>query len=261
MNTTNKELMLPENCTTLVQYGDYVLAKREFEVLAKPRVEYITWSIDNDGSVSLGHYFGDDLPAAQEDFAKRSELVSEAKLFNADEYAVLYRALSEYEYSGAINDDEPKLWQHVENIRFKLDRIPDVDVEKNSRIKALIVEPDGRLFEETIVCEPLMHCDIVSGYTRISYPFKDSVVVLSNDKREKSGLPFNQEICGEPFYGNIILANMNDNIKLYSLSPEQIKEYTEMFESAISLDKFERTVDRAFESMNEQAALKNDLAR
>lgn len=129
-----KTIKLPEHCKLLSDYDDYVLAERISNAGEKVNIEYITWHKGLRGGVDLGHYFGDNLQAAKEDFAKRSRLVNEAKLFNSDELAVLYRGLMEYDKSETIDYEDKKLCEHLENIRDKLERIPDVDIEKYLRI-------------------------------------------------------------------------------------------------------------------------------
>ena len=129
-----KTIKLPERCKLLSDYDDYVLAERTLNVGERAQTEYITWHKGLRGGVDLGHYFGDNLQAAKEDFAKRSGLVNEAKLFNSDELAVLYRGLMEYGKSKTIDYEDKKLCEHFENVRDKLERIPGVDIEKYSRL-------------------------------------------------------------------------------------------------------------------------------
>lgn len=222
-----------------------MLAKREFVALEKQMTECITWNICYDGSVSLGHYFGDDLLAAQEDFAKRSGLVNEGKLFNSDELAILYRGLAEYEKSETVDFDDKELCEHFENVRDKLEGIPNVDIEKYSTINVLIIEPNKQPYQKKILCELFIYNEVVGGHTDFTYPFEDSAIIISNTKGEKSGLPFNRKVNGKSYYGNFFIANMNERYNLTFLTSEQIKEYTKQISDIESRDSFKQSVDKA----------------
>ena len=139
-DTKQPPVTLPKGCKLLAETDKYVLAERVFHVNERERTEYITWRKQYDGSVALGHYFANNLQAAKEDFARRSELVEESRLFSPDEMAVVYKALMEYDRSDTIDYNDKKLLQHIESIRDKLNVVPDVD--KYAKVEALIIEPE-----------------------------------------------------------------------------------------------------------------------
>ena len=237
-------IKLPEHCKLLAEFGDYVLAERTFNVGEISNIEYITWYKDPKGGVVLGHYFGDNQQAAKENFAKRSRLVIESKLFDDDELSVLYRGLIEYEKNGAVDYNDKELCGHIENVRDKLERIPDVDIEKYSRISVLILEPDKQPYEKNMICELYDYSEEVDGYIDETYPFNDTAVALTNMSGETSGLPFNRTINGQDYYGTIIIANTNDSDNIISLTEQQKAEYLEMFKQQPAKDDFKKSIDR-----------------
>ncbi len=233
---------LPKGCKLLAETDKYVLAERVFHVNERERTEYITWHKQYDGSVALGRYFANNLQAAKEDFARRSELVDEARLFSPDEMAVIYKALMEYDRSDTIDYNDKTLLQHIESIRDKLNAVPDVD--KYAKVSVLIIEPQKPPYEARIYCEPYSFCEEVGGNTAVWYPFKDSAVVLANANGRKSGLPYNRTIDGEPYYGTIVIASMNGRRCFVSLTEEQKMRYSQMF-SDKEKDSFQKSVDQA----------------
>lgn len=75
----------------LVDFGDAVLAGHPTE----RGVQFVTWEWDFDREgVHHGHYFQDDYDAAKRDFATRSGLVQKGALFEPEQLAEIYRALS-----------------------------------------------------------------------------------------------------------------------------------------------------------------------
>ena len=82
---------LSEDFRLLADFGGVVLAGRERET--GMGYQFVTWLWDYDrNGVSLGHYYEDDYHAAKQDFAVRSGLISNARLFSDEELSELYRA-------------------------------------------------------------------------------------------------------------------------------------------------------------------------
>ncbi len=242
-NASIKQLhvILPKGCKLLAETDKYVLAERTFQVNERNCTEYITWRKQYDGGVALGRYFANNLQAAKEDFARRPELVDEARLFSPDEMAVIYKALMEYDRSDTIDNNDKKLIQHIDSIRDKLKAVADVD--KFAKVDVLIIEPRKPPYEARIYCEPYSFCEEVGGNTAVWCPFKDSAVVLANANGCKSGLPYNRTIDGEPYYGTIVIAGMNGRRCFVSLTEEQKKGYSQMFNDK-EKDSFQKSVDQ-----------------
>lgn len=246
---------LPDGCTLLAEACNYVLAERTLCTGKQSYPQYITWRKQYDGSVGLGHYFKEDLQAAKEDFARRSELVNEARLLTLDEMAVVYKALMEYDRSDTIDYDNKELLHHIDNLRSKLEHVPDADTY--AKVDVLIVEPEKPPYEAHIFCEPYSFCAEVGGNTAVWYPFKDSAVVLANAAWRESGLPFNRKIGGEALHGNIVIARMNERRCFVSLTEEQKERYTQMF-SVMEKDSFQKSVDEAVHAYETTPAKDDD---
>ena len=75
----------------LADFGDAVLAGHP----AERGVQFVTWEWDFDREgVHHGHYFQDDYDAAKRDFTMRGGLVQKGALFEPEQLAQIYRALS-----------------------------------------------------------------------------------------------------------------------------------------------------------------------
>lgn len=75
----------------LADFGDAVLAGHPTE----RGVQFVTWEWDFDREgVHQGHYFQDDYDAAKRDFTVRSGLVQKDALFEPEQLAEIYHALS-----------------------------------------------------------------------------------------------------------------------------------------------------------------------
>ena len=75
----------------LADFGDAVLAGHPSE----RGVQFVTWEWDFDREgVHHGHYFQDDYEAAKRDFTVRSGLVQKDALFEPEQLAQIYHALS-----------------------------------------------------------------------------------------------------------------------------------------------------------------------
>ena len=75
----------------LADFGDAVLAGHPTE----RGVQFVTWEWDFDREgVHHGHYFQDDYEAAKRDFTVRSGLVQKGALFEPEQLAEIYHALS-----------------------------------------------------------------------------------------------------------------------------------------------------------------------
>ena len=75
----------------LADFGDAVLAGHPTE----RGVQFVTWEWDFDREgVHHGHYFQDDYEAAKRDFTVRSGLVQKDALFEQEQLAQIYHALS-----------------------------------------------------------------------------------------------------------------------------------------------------------------------
>ena len=82
---------LDEDYRILADFGDTVLAGTP----SKYGVQFVTWEWDFDREgVHQGHYFQDDYDAAKRDFTVRGNLVPKDALFELEQLAQIYHALS-----------------------------------------------------------------------------------------------------------------------------------------------------------------------
>ena len=82
---------LDEDYRILADFGDTVLAGTP----SKYGVQFVTWEWDSDRKgVHYGHYFQDDYEAAKRDFTVRSGLIQKDALFEPEQLAEIYHALS-----------------------------------------------------------------------------------------------------------------------------------------------------------------------
>ncbi len=106
----------------LAEFGNAVLAGHP----TGQGVEFVTWERDFDRTGLLwGHYYGADYEKARQDFATRSGLVAENRLFSAEQLTEIYRAVSETLDSGyPITAEREKL---LENVAAQIERaVPDL---------------------------------------------------------------------------------------------------------------------------------------
>ena len=223
---------LPNGFTAIAEYNGYVLAEKDFEY-GESKKQYVTW-MQNDRGVTLGHYFMDKA-SAEEDFAVRTELVNPNKLFNAEELAVIYKALEDFDAAGNFDYNDEKLCSSIESTRTKLESIPSVDIEKYSKIKVLIIEPDKEPKSAEITNDLYFYQDLVGGYIDMTHLNGDgSVAVIFNEEGRLHSLPANREINGNMYVGTLVIAGCNENGDLCSLDSIQSEMYKQLFASTKS---------------------------
>jgi len=77
----------------LCEHGNIVLAGKD---MGGHGYEFVTWQYTYDRKgVTLGHYYHNDYVGAKEDFATRSGLINEHKLFKNEELQIIYRTLDQ----------------------------------------------------------------------------------------------------------------------------------------------------------------------
>ena len=116
---------LDEDYRLLADFNGYVLAGHEME--KNYGYMFVTWQRDYDKTgVGLGHYFIDKYADAKEDFAVRSGLIPEKKLFTPEQFTEMYKCIKGMLEGGyeLTYDSEKKLGE----IREQIERIvPDVE--------------------------------------------------------------------------------------------------------------------------------------
>lgn len=97
----------------LLKYNNVILAGTEH---SDGSFEFVTWEYKN-GSLNHGHYY-DDYEKAKTDFARRSNLVKESKIFNEKELLQIYRCTEDTLNNGYELSDEQR--ETLKNVRTKI---------------------------------------------------------------------------------------------------------------------------------------------
>lgn len=105
---------LSQKYKLLAEYGDVILAGRE---LSSGSFEFVTWRQSYNG-LEHGNYFGNNYNGAKEDFAIRSGLVNEYKLFSNEEYVEIYRCVCDTLEGGYELSDNHR--EMLENLRQRI---------------------------------------------------------------------------------------------------------------------------------------------
>ncbi|RJE46585.1 MULTISPECIES: hypothetical protein [unclassified Dehalobacter] len=116
---------LDEDYRLLADFNGYVLAGLEME--KNYGYKFVTWERDYDRTgVGLGHYFINKYTSAKEDFAVRSGLIPEKKLFSPEQFSEMYKCIKGMLEGGyeLTYDSEKKLGEIREQIECI---VPDVE--------------------------------------------------------------------------------------------------------------------------------------
>ena len=118
---------LSEDYRLLAEFNDVILAGHERD--STYGVEFITWERTCDGSgLWQGHYYENDYDGAQQDFAERSGLIAQDRLFTNEQLAEIYRCIHKTLDSGyPITDSRREILQNactqIENAVSNLDEL------------------------------------------------------------------------------------------------------------------------------------------
>ncbi len=129
--------------------GDYrALAEFDNVVLAGHRtrfgMEFVTWEwVQNHTALWQGHYYGDNYAAAKQDFATRSGLFSEERVFSNKQLAELYRCIRETLDNGypITAGREKLLTESAEQIESAVPNLEEL-VQKSNEAELALTEED-----------------------------------------------------------------------------------------------------------------------
>ncbi len=109
----------------LCDHGNIVLAGKD---MGGHGFEFVTWRYTYDRKgVTLGHYYHNDYAGAKEDFAVRSDLINEHKLFKDKELQAIYRTLDQgQKYIPYLTFDQE---QEILELKSRIERIAPKAVE------------------------------------------------------------------------------------------------------------------------------------
>lgn len=89
---TVKAAGLTNNYKALADFNETLLAATE----TRFGVQFVTWDWDfNREGLSHGHYFGSDYEGAKQDFATRSNLIKQSRLFTPEQTIEIYRCCAD----------------------------------------------------------------------------------------------------------------------------------------------------------------------
>ncbi len=128
---------LSERYKKLAEFNNCVLAAKEVD--DGRGFEFVTWNYEND-NLYYGHYYGNDYVGAKEDFATRSTLINEDKIFTNDELFSISRCLEDT-LNGAYKldyDEQEILNDLLERIKSSIpdynERCISLDEQDNSEM-------------------------------------------------------------------------------------------------------------------------------
>ena len=115
-----------ENYKVLCEYEKFLLVAMMDD---NDQLRFVTWRYSyNRDSVAYGHYFDTDYDGARQDFAIRSGLIDEQKLFKPDDLIVIYDAC----VYRALND-ENMIYNEEGKLRKLIERIEKIVTELHER--------------------------------------------------------------------------------------------------------------------------------
>ena len=114
---------LRDSFKLLAEYKNTVLCACQYD--NGRGVQFVTWNYTYDRKgVTLGHYFGNDYRAAKQDFAVRSGLVQEQRVFSDEQLSEIYRCVKFTEENALILTDES--YKTLQKISDQIEQIvPD----------------------------------------------------------------------------------------------------------------------------------------
>ena len=130
----------------LAEFNDVILAGHERD--STYGVEFITWERTYDGSgLWQGHYYENDYDGARQNFAERSGLIDQDRLFTNEQLAEIYRCI--YETLGStypITDSRREILQsactQIENAVSNLDELVQESNQEELELGASLLAQD-----------------------------------------------------------------------------------------------------------------------
>ena len=119
-----------ENYRVLADFNGTVLAGMN----SKNGAQFVTWDWDFDRSgVSHGHYYNNNYAAAKQDFAIRSRLIPEERIFNEEQLVVIYRSCEgALNYGLDMSNEQEKCLRGVqEQIEYTIPNIAEIIKEQD----------------------------------------------------------------------------------------------------------------------------------
>lgn len=119
-----------ENYRVLADFNGTVLAGMN----SKTGAQFVTWDWDFDRSgVSHGHYYNNNYAAAKQDFAIRSRLIPEERIFNEEQLMAIYRSCEgALNYGLDVSNEQEKCLRSVqEQIEYTIPNIAEIIKEQN----------------------------------------------------------------------------------------------------------------------------------
>lgn len=119
------------------------------------------------------------------------------------------------------------------------------------KIKVVRVAPSKKpeVVEIDDSLESLQH--EVDGYIEMCYPFEEEVALIVNEEGKLGGYQLNRAIIDEGeivdiVFGTFLVVGLGDEGDLVSLTDEQVKTYTKLYEKPEMFVRFGNKISRVF---------------
>lgn len=145
------------------------------------------------------------------------------KIFNQMELAVIYKALSVYQNSGAVDYDNWELCDSLEKLNDKFNDIISPEIEKYTKINIMIVEPDSEPYVKIVSDDYRTFEDEIGQNAMILYNLNsENTVVICAEEDYKNCIDKHGEVSADKLEGKYIITNSKDEWIFKSLTNEQI---------------------------------------
>ena len=167
------------------------------------------------------------------------------KIFNQMELAVIYKALSVYQNSGAVDYDNRELCDSLEQLNDKFNVIISPEIEKYTKIIIMIIEPDREPYVKAVSDDYRTMEDEIGRNAMILYNLNsEETVVICAEEDYKNCIEKHGEVSADKLEGKYIITNSKDEWIFKSLTNEQI-DSLKLEYSSISFDsRIKKNMDK-----------------
>ncbi|MBQ3935410.1 MAG: DUF3846 domain-containing protein [Clostridia bacterium] len=113
-------------------------------------------------------------------------------------------------------------------------------------IRMLVLEPGKTPYEKTVSDELKSLQTEVGGLIEITYPFDDNAIVIGNEEAKLIGMEGNRRINGSVYAGPLLIAGDDGRGGMTDLTDEQVKKYSDMFQTPEYIPQSEVEADTGF---------------
>ncbi|MEX1377287.1 MAG: hypothetical protein AB1Z23_07400 [Eubacteriales bacterium] len=186
----------------------------------------------------------------------------DSKKFDNNELAVIYKALSVYQNSGAVDYSNKLLCDSLEKLNDKFGGLLNTEIEKYTRINVMIVEPNRKPYVKTVSDDFETLEDEIGQNSMILYNLNatDTVVVCSEDDYKKC-IEKHSEVSADKLEGKYIITNSKDEWIFTSLTDGQINSIKHEYSSKPYEDKIKQNMDKVIKDYKSQPSKGEESVR